>query len=545
MHTHTETPHRDDPVATSSTTIPAHGAVVYVRISDDPLGLESGVTRQKIDVPLYAVNKGFDNCPVFEDNDESASTYDTRPGYRRLVAAIKRGEVRHVVVLHSSRIWRNRIERAQGIELFKRYGVILYCVKGMDVDPTTSEGRAMADVAGSMNTWESELKAERVADQVRHAAAAGTPTGQVPYGFRRTYHLNAEGVRVGIDRQVHHPDEAPVVEEVCRRLLTGESVLRVTNWLNREGGPKPPGANHRRKKGRGVANPDGTRWSQTGVRVLATRPVNCGMRWYHLGREDETLLEMRSDPIITREEWDQLVARFGKPTRWTKDEDADQDTPRNTGDHTGPRPGRRKHLLTQGLGRCGVCGGLLRRQGPHGRSGPTYDCDGVGHCVSRNQARVDDWVRENVIDRLSRPDAADLLVGNDHRADRLLAEITHLTAKGKEIEDDYRVHEVIDREEYLTAKRQNNAKLQRAKDAAEELTPDVPVALLQQVIADPEVEYDRLEVHQRFTLCRYLMTQVVIKRTTKGVGFKREHVKINWRSDLVTVTAAEEDTEVA
>ena len=32
-------------------------------------------------------------------------------------------------------------------------------------------------------------------------------------------------------RPPHHPDEAPIVAEVCHRLVTGESVTVVSRWL--------------------------------------------------------------------------------------------------------------------------------------------------------------------------------------------------------------------------------------------------------------------------------------------------------------------------
>lgn len=48
------------------------GAVVYVRISDDPEGTERGVDRQEADCRAYAAAHGWEATAVFRENDTSA-----------------------------------------------------------------------------------------------------------------------------------------------------------------------------------------------------------------------------------------------------------------------------------------------------------------------------------------------------------------------------------------------------------------------------------------------------------------------------------------
>lgn len=48
------------------------GAVVYVRISDDPEGTERGVERQEADCRAYAAEHGWEVVAVFKENDTSA-----------------------------------------------------------------------------------------------------------------------------------------------------------------------------------------------------------------------------------------------------------------------------------------------------------------------------------------------------------------------------------------------------------------------------------------------------------------------------------------
>ena len=49
--------------------------------------------------------------------------------------------------------------------------------------------------------------------------------------------------------------------------------------------------------------------------------------------------------IVERAKHDRVVALLSSPDRRS---------------HSGPSPGARKHLLTNGIGKCGVCGEMLR-----------------------------------------------------------------------------------------------------------------------------------------------------------------------------------------
>ncbi len=74
----------------------------------------------------------------------------------------------------------------------------------------------------------------------------------------------------------------------------------------------------------------------------------------------------------------------------------------------------RRHLLSFGIGRCGVCGSRLRVSVKGGHA--LYVCDGIDEsgkrpgCVGRRQSRVDEFVEAVVVERLKRDDVRDLLV---------------------------------------------------------------------------------------------------------------------------------------
>lgn len=92
-----------------TTTVPSTAAcrvriVLYVRISDDPEGLEKGAERQEADCRAYAESLGYEVIEVFRENDTSAFKQRTitlptgekvrrviRPLFRTLLSFLARG----------------------------------------------------------------------------------------------------------------------------------------------------------------------------------------------------------------------------------------------------------------------------------------------------------------------------------------------------------------------------------------------------------------------------------------------------------------------
>lgn len=498
----------------TKTTSGGQRVAVYARISEDELGLEEGVTRQLEDARALATQRGWTVVAELQDNDLSATNGKHRPGYDALMRAAEAGGFDRIIAYHTSRVWRNRVERAQGIDLLKKAGVSLTTVKGPELDLSTAAGRGMAGLLGEFDTMESEIKSERVARAALQRAESGAPNGAIPFGWTRKYQLNDKGERVGVIGDVHHPEEAPIVAEVCRRLLSGETLLSVTAWLNEAGVPAPGADFNLRGRGRGVQNPTGARWGKTSVKKLALRPANAGLRMYHAGRPDQRLLEARIEPIVTRDEWERLVAMHGPNGKKTS------------------RPGGRVHLFTWGVGECGVCGSVLRvaqlGHATYGTKKPLYSCDAKG-CVGRNEANVDAFVTGELVIRLHRPDLLDLLVDNE-AADRALSRAAALRTRLDTAADDY-AEGLITREQLVKITAKLRPQIAEADDAAKAAAPAVPFDLLRHVAGEQAGDrFGALTVAQKRTLVEFLIEKVVIMPTRRGPGFREEDIKIKWRA---------------
>jgi site-specific DNA recombinase len=148
----------------------------------------------------------------FEDEGESGASLE-RPGLRRLVAAVHRGEVDRVVVYRIDRLSRNVAQWAELTELFEAHGASLGVVCGA----LLREGGPMARLQGSMLACFAELERtmtrERIADTRTALRARGLRSaGRVPFGY------TAERKQLVI-----HTDEALVVREIF--VLAARGVL--------------------------------------------------------------------------------------------------------------------------------------------------------------------------------------------------------------------------------------------------------------------------------------------------------------------------------
>lgn len=480
-------------------------AALYARISEDSTGDGAGVERQLRDGEALAEARGWTVVGRFSDNDISALRGKHRPGYEALFAAVRRGDVDRIVVWQSSRLWRNRAERARDIDELsvRRVGVI--ACKGPDLDLSTAYGRAMAGLLGEFDTMESEVKSERVAAAAADRARKGKPNGGLGYGWRK----DDAGAWV-----VHEP-EAAIVREVVDRLLAGESVHGVTADLN-ERGITPPGAGFNLAR-RGRSNPAGTRWGRSSVQKIAVRPANAGLRVHHRGRPDEALLEGAWPALVPRERWERLVAR--------RDSRAGAVSP--------SRPGGRRHLLSYSpVGACGVCGGVLRSHAlaarkPGHSPQVVYSCVDGNH-VGRSQSKVDELVGAVVVERLTRPDARAWLAGDDEAARAAADRVVSLRSQLDAAADSYAEGRItLDGLERITARLRPEivaADRERVAHLAA-VDPDVLAEL-----AGPRsaAAWEAATVAQRHALLEALGVRVSIMPTRRGPVFRPEDVRIEW-----------------
>lgn len=295
-------------------------AAIYARISDDALGDEAGVRRQLKAARELVAQRGGTVVLDRADDDISALRGAHRPGYEDVMRAAEAGQISHIVATEQSRLWRNRRERADGIERLAKAKVGVILVRGTDVDMTTATGRAMAGLLGEFDTMESEVKSERQRAKIAELVAQGKISGggPRPFGFRRSY--AGEGPRRKILGDAADSAEAAIVRDVANRFLAGETLRALVGDLN----------------ARGITTTRGGKWSKQGLRYLLRSGRIAGLR-EHKG---QIVGKAAWPAIIDRETHEQLRSKL------------------STG-RTPPGSRVRRHYVT-GFVRCGNCGSVMK-----------------------------------------------------------------------------------------------------------------------------------------------------------------------------------------
>jgi site-specific DNA recombinase len=453
----------------------------YARISLDKAGDEHGVANQLADQQRVADARDFVIVRTEIDNDISALNGKHRPGYEAVMAAAARGEIDVILVFQTSRFWRNRRERAEGIEILRKAGVSLIATKGPSLDMSTAYGRGMAGLLGEFDTMESEVKAERQQLAAFHRAENGQP----PAGVRLTGYTMAGVV-------VEH--EAAVVRQIFTRFHAGDSLRGIVAWLTEQA----------------VPTRSGRPWNPSSVRTILINPRYAGRIVYRGQYPGEVDGKMGAWPPLV-EEWlfDAVQAKLSDPRRR-----------KQIGTH-------RKHLGS-GLYLCGVCDQPVRS---HTSSQPTgqqlrYRCAEGGH-VTRSAAPIDDLVLQAVRARLAKPDLRNLLAKPASKEARKAAdEIRRLRGRLEQTRLDYD-NDLIDGARYKTKTAKLQAQLDKAEVAQARLMAGSEVAGTL-TAPDPVAAFDQAPLGAQRAVITFLMT-VRLDPAPRGRHFSPESVRIDWR----------------
>jgi DNA invertase Pin-like site-specific DNA recombinase len=257
----------------------------YQRISKDKNGDEHGVANQLADQKRLAAACGIVITRSECDNDISASNGKRRDGYDALMAAAARGELDCILVYQTSRLWRNRRERAEGIEILRKAGVSVVATKGPSLDMSTAYGRAMAGLLGEFDTMETEVKGERQRLAAESAAAAGKRwTGcPRPFGYED-------------DHVTIRPAEAGAIRWAADALLGGGTVSAVAREWSR----------------RGLTSVQtGRPFGRQSVTTILRNPRLAGLSAYR----GEIVGIGQWEPVLTEEQWRAIAALLADPAR--------------------------------------------------------------------------------------------------------------------------------------------------------------------------------------------------------------------------------------
>lgn len=356
-------------------------AVIYCRISQDRGGGGLGVERQLEDCQALAEGKGWEVVETYIDNDISAYSGKKRPDYRRMLADLNEGTATVVIAWHTDRLHRSTRELDDYIDLCEARGVATHTVQAGVIDLSTPSGRMTARILGAVAKQESEHKGERVARARQQKAKAGVWGGGIrPFGWGVPTGEARKKIVKGTDEEIEVPildmdktvpAEAAALEVGTDMLLSGGSIRGWVKWL----------------ADKGFTTTRGNPVTATEARDMLLRPRNAGIAVYR----GEEIGPGVWEPVIDEARFRGVCAILMDPGRRTS-------------------PGSTPKWFGSVLFRCGIpgCTKKVVCTIAGGAGLNSYRCP-AGHGGGKRADKVDEYVQNLIIDRLSRPDAADLL----------------------------------------------------------------------------------------------------------------------------------------
>lgn len=460
-------------------------AGIYLRISDDKTNEGRGVARQEQDCRKVAKSLDAKIVDTFSDNDTSAYSGVTRPGYKRLLDAISTGRINVVIAWHNDRLHRSPKELEYFIDLIEETGAEVHFATSGQFDLSTPTGRMIARQVGVLARYESEHRAERITRAHRQGAEQGRYRG----GSSRVFGYQADAYTLNVE-------EAAALRTAYRSVLAGESLGSILRAWDEAG----------------IRTTNDNKFAHITLRTLLLRPRNYGASVY----KGEVVGTGQWVPIVDEATFRQVEAILKDPGRIKN------------------KTNKAKYLMSgvMACGKCeansehGVMGSFIASQ--DGRKVHYYRCRNC-HSNYIKIGETDDFISQLVIARITRPDSEipARLVEEEPSPD-LEQEARGLRARLTELVDMFASGEVT-RAQHARASESIKARL--SKIEAE--LASVPGRSLMAGLMNAENitdAWEHLTIAQRKEIVNALMT-VTLQPVGKGYvrRYQPERLGVDWK----------------
>ncbi|MBQ0893449.1 recombinase family protein [Micromonospora sp. U56] len=334
-------------------------AIIYVRLSSHRGDVDPSTSpaRQEERCRAYCSAKGWDVHPhLVRDLDVSGSDKGLRldrPGLKEIRE--RWPEVDVVIFAKLDRLARNVIDfRAFAEEASNNDAALVSVEESLDL--TTISGKFVATILAAFAEMEAATIAERTAAGIAGTRKLGRwAGGAAPYGFQVVPAPDGPGYVLAPE-----PNAAAVIREAADRVLSGESLYRISQDFNARGVPTrsatliAQGRTRREKP---------APWATQTLSQVLFNPATVG-RSVHRGeliRDESGMPRQLWAPILSLDTWHRLRAELAA-----------------NGEGAEGRGRRvRAARLLSGVARCAGCGRVLYASSRKHRSGsnvPTYAC---------------------------------------------------------------------------------------------------------------------------------------------------------------------------
>jgi site-specific DNA recombinase len=274
-------------------------AAIYARKSTEQNGVADeakSVSRQIEQARAFAALHGWtiDEIHVYIDDAISGAEFTKRPGYMRLLNALKpRRRFDVLIVSEVSRLGREQFEVGYGLKQLAQAGVRVYSyLDGREIAMESATDKFLLSAVNFAAEIEREKTRQRVSDAMLRKAKSGHVCGGSCFGYANVVVNGPDGRRSHVDRVVD-PDQAAVVRRIFEMCAAGLGVKRIAKNLNAEGVAAP-----RPQRGRPRA------WAPSSVRSVLHREAYRGIYVYNATKQSDAwgqrTLEKRPEGEIVR-----------------------------------------------------------------------------------------------------------------------------------------------------------------------------------------------------------------------------------------------------
>jgi len=215
-------------------------AAIYARKSTEQTGVadeERSVTRQIDHARMYAASKGWivDDRFIFVDDGISGAEFANRPGFLRLMNALKPRPTFQVLVMsEESRLGREAIETAYALKQLVTAGVrVFFYLEDRERTLDSPTDKIMLSLTTFADELEREKARQRTYDAMVRKARAGHVTGGRTFGY--------DNIRVDVGgvRRVVNEQEAAIIKQIFALTAHGRGLTNIAKQLNAEGALAP------------------------------------------------------------------------------------------------------------------------------------------------------------------------------------------------------------------------------------------------------------------------------------------------------------------